>query len=293
VSARSPRRGRPSVSVVVPFSGRPDEAMRLRAALERLELGEGDELIVADNTARGRALEVLDEAATTVHADREASSYHARNTGAAIATGEWILFMDGDCEPDAGLLDAYFSEPAPDRCAVLAGEIAGDDEAAGFLARYSRSRNLVSQRDGLHARSGHTAATGNLMVRREAFEAVDGFAEGIRSGGDIDLCLRLHATGWSLEYRPAAVVVHPHRPSFRSLLAANARYGAGARWLDERHGDITTRWPLIPGIQGSIRDAAGRTIAGEREEAAFRLVDAAGLIAHSVGYRAPNRAGRL
>jgi hypothetical protein len=201
--------------------------------------------------------------------------------------------MDGDCRPDPGLLDAYFTPPPPPGCGILAGEITGSDETDNFLARYSRSRNLLSQRDGLHARSGLTAATGNLMVRRSAYDEAGGFTEGIRSAGDIDLCLRLHQAGWSLEYRPAAVVVHPHRASLRSLLEANARYGAGARWLDERHGEVTTRWPLIPGLQGSLRDAAARTVAGDREEAAFRLLDGAGLVAHHVGYRAGNDAGPL
>jgi GT2 family glycosyltransferase len=282
---------RPAISVVVPFAGDREAARRLAAALERPALGPDDELIVADNTATGVALAAFGGAVETTHADREASSYHARNAGADRASNDWLLFMDADCVPHPELLDAYFAEPISDRCGALAGEIDGDDEAEGFLVRYSRTRNLVCQRDGLHARSGRTAATGNLMIRRAAFEEVGGFAEGIRSGGDVDICLRLGEAGWALEYRPAAVVVHPHRSSIRSLLGATARYAAGARWLDERHGNVTSRWPLIPGIQGSLRDAAGRTIAGEPEEAAFRLLDAIGLVAHAVGYRTSNRAG--
>jgi hypothetical protein len=286
--------GRPAVSVVVPFRGAIGHAHCLITALGHLDLGPDDELIVADNTAEGTALAPLAEAGIrTVHADAEASSYHARNAGAALATGDWLLFVDCDCEPQPGLLPAYFPRPVPDRCGVLAGEIAGADAGNGFVARYSRSRNLFSQRGGLHARSGRTAATGNLMIRRVAFREVGGFTEGIRSGGDVDICLRLHDAGWELEYRPEAVVIHPHRSSLRSLLEANARYGAGARWLDERHGGVTTRWPLVPGIQGSIADAVRRTLEGEREEAAFRLLDAVGLVAHTLGYRASNDAGSL
>jgi GT2 family glycosyltransferase len=282
------------VGIVVPFRGSTRAARRLVTALERLDLRRGDELVVADNSPEGTALEALSAAEIeSVHANGEASSYHARNVGAARTTAPWLLFMDSDCTPDSGLLDAYFEPPPAEQVAVLAGEITGSPAGDGFIARYSRSRNLFSQRGGLHARSGRTAATGNLLVRRAAFEQVSGFAEGIRSGGDVDLCLRLHDAGWTLEYRPGAVVVHPHRSSVRSLLEANARYGAGARWLDQRHGNVTSRWPLVPGIQGSIRDAATRMLAGEREEAAFRLLDAVGLAAHTLGYRSSNRAGRF
>jgi hypothetical protein len=282
------------VGIVVPFRGGTQAAHRLIAGLERLELRPGDELIVADNTATGSALEPLAAAGIpAIHANLEASSYHARNVGAARTTAPWILFMDGDCTPGPDLLDAYFEHRPGERVGILAGEITGANAGDGFVARYSLSRNLFSQRRGLHALSGRTAATGNLMVRRAAFEEVGGFTEGIRSGGDVDLCLRLHDAGWALEYRPDAVASHPHRSSLRSLLEANARYGAGAHWLDERHGTVTTRWPLIPGIQGSLADAARRMLAGEREEAAFRLLDAVGLVAHHVGYRSGNDAGSL
>ena len=71
-----------------------------------------------------------------------------------------------------------------------------------------------------------------------------------------------------------------------------ARYGAGSRWLNERH----------PGARAAL--AAARRARGERpgrrrdhllrgrlEPAAFRALDGIGLVAHSVGYRASNRVG--
>jgi cellulose synthase/poly-beta-1,6-N-acetylglucosamine synthase-like glycosyltransferase len=293
VSTSAARGERPAVSVVVPFAGDRTGAERLARALSPLRTFAADEVVVADNSPAGVAMQALDGVAETVRADEEASSYHARNRGAERARGEWLLFVDADCVPDPDLLDAYFADPVPARCGALAGEIAADGREDGFLARYSRSRNLVSQRDGLHSQGGITAATGNLMIRRLAFDAVGGFAEGIRSGGDVDICLRLHEAGWSLLHRPSARVVHPYRRSVRDLLAANARYGAGARWLDERHGGISAGWPLIPGIAGSIRDAVARTREGQHEEAAFRLLDAANLTAHHLGYRSDNRSHPL
>ena len=46
--------GRPSISVVVPFRGDHAGANRMIAALDRLDLRDGDEAVVADNTADGR-----------------------------------------------------------------------------------------------------------------------------------------------------------------------------------------------------------------------------------------------
>ena len=280
---------RASVSVVVPFRGDECGALALRQAIARLDLGPGDEVIVADNTTQGIAAAPLGDAARVVRATAEHSSYHARNTGARYARGEWLVFVDADCRPRPGLLGAYFAEPPAAPCGLLAGAIVARSEQSGFLVRYARSRGFLDQRRGLHAQSGRTAATGNLAVRRTAFERIGGFAEGIRSAGDVDLCIRLTDAGWTLKQRPGAVVEHRHREGWGEFLGMIARYGAGARWLDERHG-VSPRWPLVPGVIGSGRDVALNLARGRLEEASFRAFDALGLLAHNLGYRASNAA---
>ena len=113
----------------------------------------------------------------------------------------------------------------------------------------------------MHAKGGAGAATGNLLVRRAAFEEVGGFADGIRSGGDVDLCWRLQDAGWELERRPEATVEHHHRDDLGSFLAMVARYGAGSRWLNERRPGAAPRWPLATGLLGSARDIAAHLAA--------------------------------
>jgi GT2 family glycosyltransferase len=283
---------RPPVSVVVPFRGSKEEAVLLLSTLRRLRIAPGDELIVADNTDDCAALAAAGASspAHVVRAHAERSSYHARNVGARESRNEWIAFTDADCLPTPNLLDAYFAEPPPDRCGALAGEIVGDPGQAAWLARYARSRNFLSQTRGIFGEDSGIAATANVMVRRRAFEEVGGFAEGIRSGGDVDLCRRLHAAGWRLEYRPGAVVEHRHRESLVPFLGAIARYAAGARWLNERYPGSAPRWPLVEGLARSVPDIAGHLLARRLEPALFRAIDGLGLVAHTVGYRASNAA---
>ena len=129
-----------------------------------------------------------------------------------------------------------------------------------------------------------------MLVRRAALEEIGGFAEGIRSGGDIDLARRLGAAGWLVEHRPAAVVSHRHRDSLPAFVGMVARYGAGARWLNERYPGTAPRWPLVSGLRGAARDTARLAIQGRLESALFRAVDGLGLVAHNLGYLASNRA---
>jgi len=280
---------RPPVSVVVPFGGGPTGAVR--AALGRIETRAGDESIVADNSGGGAA--GLAGVAEVLPAHGERSSYHARNVGAGASRNDWILFIDADCTPEHGMLDAYFAEPIADRVGAVAGEIVGEAGQGALAARYARDRKVLSQTDGLYGRGRTVAATGNLMVRRSAFEEVGGFVEGIRSAGDVDFCVRLQDAGWELAFRPRAVARHRHRETVAGLLRTFVRYGAGSRWLSERHPGMSERWPLSPyELTRAGIDSARLALAGRREQAAFRLIDGAGLIAHNLGWRLPNTATR-
>ena len=276
-----PQTSRPAVSVVVPFRGDWTGADRLVAALRCLDIRDGDELIVADNTGGGNAGLIAGHGIRVVRAARERSAYHARNEAARLAMADWILFLDADCRPAPNLLAAYFEESISDGCGAVAGQILGEPEQASFAARYARSRNLFDHADGLIRASGGGAAAGNLLVRREAFEQVGGFTEGIRSGGDLDICRRLAVGGWRLDFRQGAVVHHRHRASLPSLLVRSPATGRA------RAGSISAtravpRGPLRDGLAGTARDIVARLRERQVEEAVFRGVEPrAG--------RAPNR----
>lgn len=277
--------GRPAISVVVPFRGDEDAAARLGRSLTRLRTRPGDEVIVADNSERGAFAGI--EGVSVIVATGERSSYHARNVGAAAAGGEWLLFTDADCVPEPDLIDAYFEPPPAASAGALAGSVVGDPHQDAFLARYASDRKFLDQDVGLHT-GADAAATANLMVRRSAFVRVGGFAEGIRSGGDVDLCRRLVAAGWGIDRRPAAIVAHLHRESLADLLGSIARYAAGARWLNDRYPGTARRWPLVHGLVLCGRDITRYLARLRFEQAAFRGVDALGLFAHAVGYGRSN-----
>ena len=280
---------RPAVSVIVPFTGGTADASRLLASLALLEVEPEDEVIVADNSKHGS---FEGSRVRVVRAIGEASSYHARNAGAAAASegrGRWLAFTDSDCVPEPDLLDALFAEVPRDDVGALAGSVIAHTDQSHFLARYATDRGFLDQEAGLHT-AEDAAATANLAVRRAAFDEIGGFTEGIRSGGDVDFCRRLVEAGWRIERRPRAIVRHLHRESLPDLLGSIARYAAGARWLNERYPGTAPPWPLVPGLVHCGRDIAGDLARRRIEEAAFRGVDALGMFAHTIGYRRSNAA---
>jgi GT2 family glycosyltransferase len=221
---------RPSVSVVMPFAGERDDA---RAAVERLlelDTQPGDQLILADNSGVAPAVPGV----RVVDASGERSPAHARNGGAAAASGDWILFLDADCVAPKGLLDAYFDAAVGRDVGALAGEVVPLCGST-FAERYGSSRSFLSQEAHLAHPFRPRAVAANLLVRRAAFEALGGFYEGVRAAEDTDFSWRLQQAGWRLELRPQAVVQHRYRATLRELRRQWRGYAAGRAWLARRY----------------------------------------------------------
>jgi GT2 family glycosyltransferase len=246
---------RPAVSVVVPFAGDPEVAWAAVEMLQALDTTPRDELILADNSG----VAIGDPGPVRiVRAGGERSPAHARNTGAtATESGaEWILFLDADVRAPAGLLDAYFADAVDSRVGALVGEIRPATGGPGTLAaRYGAARNFLGQQAHMAHPFRPRAAAANLLVRRAAFEAAGGFAEGVRAAEDTDFCWRLQDLGWTLELRPDAVVEHEYRETVGELRRQWRSYASGRAWLARRYPGFTPE-PAITRAFARMRDRA-------------------------------------
>jgi GT2 family glycosyltransferase len=90
------------------------------------------------------------------------------------------------------------------------------------------------------------------MSRREVFGALGGFDEGLKSGGDREMALRIRDAGFRLVYVPEMLVWHPVR-STRDDLVRKRRRLSGGRW------DRTERAGRLPKVLGiTLYDTARR-----------------------------------
>ena len=175
-----------------------------------------------------------------------------RDTGARIAHGEILAFLDDDAYPAVGWLGAampHFLDPAV--CAVGGPGVTPPDDpfwhqvsGAVFAARAGSggARNrYVPVGNGASVDDWPTV---NLLVRRSAFEAVGGFDTDIFPGEDTKLCLALvEKTGMRIVYEPRAVVFHHRRPLFWKHFQQVGRY-ARCRGEFVRMHPRTSRRPL-------------------------------------------------
>src|SRR5262249_58689807 len=122
----------------------------------------------------------------------------ARNTGLAAADTPLVAFLDSDCVPGPGWLDAllpHFTDPA---VGAVAPRIVPHEAGHTWLARYEGASSTLDmgQRPSI-VRPGSRVpyVPGAALVVRAA-AAGPGFAEDMQVGEDVDLVWRLGAAGW-------------------------------------------------------------------------------------------------
>lgn len=276
---------RPAVSVCVPFCGSAEDAAELADALGVLELGPNDEIVIADNCVTPTFERGAGERPQmrVVRATGEQSSYHARNVAASAARNPWLAFTDADCRPRPDLLSAML-EPVPaEHVGAVVGAVHPVLDATTWVSRYTITRQQNKQ--AMHMRNAYKpfGATANLTVRREVWEAVGGFHEGIRSGGDCDFSWRLQDAGWELEYREEAAVLHEQRETIRQLVRQYARYGAGRRWIAVRHVGSRMRPRILRPVSRCVAACGYWMLRGKPRRAGYKLIDALVLCSEAAG----------
>lgn len=197
------------------------------------------EVIVVDNGSSDRTAEVAAEHGVRVVTEPVANRSRARNRGAADAASRRYAFTDADCIADRGWLEALLG--CSDRAPLVAGDV---------QIRLSDRPNAVERyeamwRFGQEAWVKHQgwAATANLLVEADAFEAVGGFDPGWRHiGEDVDFCLRARDAGYSLGYCAEAVVWHEGERRLRPMLERCFRHGYSVNQAYYRLGKGYRAW---------------------------------------------------
>jgi len=237
-------------SVIIPTCHRNDDLAR---CLERLAPGAQTllaadyEVIVSDDgrasTAEATVREQFPWARWTQGPRRGPAAN--RNHGARQARGEWLVFTDDDCLPNAGWLAAYAAAATPE--ATL---LEGKTDACG-------TRDRLDMECPINANGGNLWSC-NFAVRAEVFRVVGGFDEAFPGAAmeDMDLHERLKAAGHRAKFLPEARVLHPWRRrrglGFHRLHAESvARFAAKHPHLQTRHGIIRL---LLDQIRRSKRD---------------------------------------
>jgi GT2 family glycosyltransferase len=208
-------------SIVIPVHNRASLTHQCLKVLTET-LSEGIEIVVVDDGSNDVTPEVLQKYESRIHVvrHRKAQGFaSACNDGAAAAGGRYLLFLNNDTMPTNGWLGALVddAESHPHAAAVGAKLLFPNDtvQHAGVAIMSDRNpRHIYMGFPGDHpavnkSRRFQVVTAACVLMRREAFEAADGFDESFLNGfEDVDLCLRLGEMGHEIRYCHLSVLYH-------------------------------------------------------------------------------------
>jgi mycofactocin system glycosyltransferase len=165
----------------------------------------------------------------------------ARNRALLELETEWVAFLDSDCQPAEGWIDAlagHFDDPLVAAVGARIRPVRATRRRRGSVRdRYDMARCALDmgerESDVGPGRRVAYLPTAALLVRRAALAT--GFDPDLRYGEDVDLVWRLCAAGWRVRYDPAVVVGHAEPDTWAGLLKRRFRYGTSAAPLARRH----------------------------------------------------------
>jgi len=230
----------PFFSIIIPTYNRPTQLGACLQAISRLDYPRDRfEVIIVDDES-----EESPESMVALFQDRlnvklirqsRAGVGIGRNTGAAQARGEFLVFTDDDCEPAPTWLQALairFRETP--HCIVGGRTINALSENIYSTA----SQLLISYLYAYYNTNPNQArflAGSNLAVPVDRFQALDGFDEifFLMGAEEREFCDRWMDHGYQMIYAPKVIVYHSHTLTFRTFVRQHFNYGRGAFYFHQ------------------------------------------------------------
>jgi glycosyltransferase involved in cell wall biosynthesis len=227
------------VSVIVPVR---DEEDSIRELLDSLlqQTRPADEIVITDGGSVDATPQIIEEyihKGAPVRLIRAGAALpgRGRNLGAAEASGEWLGFTDAGIRLANNWLEALVAKAeADDSIDVVYGSCQPVTNTFFKQCAAIAYVQPPAPRDGLLIRPRFIAST---LLRREAWQAVNGFPEDLRSAEDLVFMDRVENAGYRFVFEPRAVVHWDLRPTLgatfkRFLIYSrnNIRAGLFRQW---------------------------------------------------------------
>ncbi|GIX38386.1 MAG: hypothetical protein KatS3mg127_1625 [Silanimonas sp.] len=209
-------------SIVIPVHGKLDYTLACLRSLIAAGLGDEAEVIVVDDASPDASGEVLPRIpGLRYHRNRENLGFVGScNAGAALARGDYLVFLNNDTTVRPGWLTALLAtfEQHPDTGLAGALLVYPDgrlQESGGIVFSDGSGWNYGRFEDPQHpaytfVREADYCSGAAIALPRTLFERLGGFDERYAPAyyEDTDLAMKVREAGLKVRVQPAAVVVH-------------------------------------------------------------------------------------
>lgn len=210
-------------SIIIPVYNRPTEVQELLESLAKQTYKNFEVIIVEDGSQ-----EVCEAVVEQYHpvlniryfVKTNSGPGLSRNWGAERAEGHYFLFLDSDCI----IPEQFLTEVNRELMLMPVDAFGGPDRAHNSFTKVQKAINysmtsllttggIRGQKQSMekfHPRSF------NMGFSKQVFETTGGFS-GMRFGEDIDLSIRIMASGFKTRLFPEAYVFHKRRTSMKKF----------------------------------------------------------------------------
>lgn len=245
----------PKYSFVIPTFGRPDEVDEFLGSLVN-QKNKNFEVIIADGTPKESLESVAnkykDKVPFTFIYEEYLPVSDARNRGAKMAKGEYIIFLDSDCIIPENYLNEVENYLQKNEIDLFGGPDAADVNFTPIQKAISYSMTSLFTTGGIRGKKNHIGVFHprgfNMGMKKNVFESVNGYDENFKCGEDIDLSIRILKSGYKSALISDAYVYHKRRTDFKKFFKQVFRFGAARINLFKRHKTelkITHLFPLL------------------------------------------------
>ncbi len=172
-------------------------------------IGWETELIVCDNNSTDRTAHIARAVGATVVFEPVNQISRARNSGAAAATGDWLVFVDADSHPSAGLFAEMAKEIQSGTCIAGGATVCWDEKH--LIA------NLFTPMINVGFRWRRLLAGAFMFVEAAVFQKLGGFSLEAWAGEDLEMSRRLKRLAKETGKRFVILHQHPVVTSGRKL----------------------------------------------------------------------------
>ncbi|WP_263360066.1 glycosyltransferase family 2 protein [Acidicapsa ligni] len=194
----------PDLSVVIIGRNEGERLERCILSAQSIEGWSAKEILYVDSGSTDGSLELAAKLGARVLPlpPGPFTAARARNMGWQSATGKLILFLDGDTILNADFPVAALAEL--EKNATNAAAWGHRRELCECLSIYVRVLDL----DWVYPPGETLFFGGDVLVRRAALEAVNGFDETLIAGEEPEMCRRMRNLGWHIQHIDVQMTLH-------------------------------------------------------------------------------------
>ncbi len=226
-------------SIIIPTFNRPFALNRALQSIveQRNEKAEIEIIVVNDggmDIYQGIVKKYNDQIPIIYHYQKNQGPARARNNGAKLSHGKYLVFLDDDCSLSSEWLKCAKIRTTPDR--VIGGKTVNCIPENIYA---QTSQDLIDYLYAYYNREYQNAdfiTSNNMIIPQAIFKALNGFDTDFTDAAaeDRDFCDRVKYAGYKIYYAPDIIICHWHEMHFKQFFTQHFKYGFRAKLFHEK-----------------------------------------------------------